>query len=93
MATIETRIYEGDRAKEILENPIFVAVFADIEQELMNEWKQSPARDQEGREKLWQYLRMLDKIKSRLTTTLETGTLAKLELQHRQLIQYQPGTN
>lgn len=43
----------------------------------------SPARDQEGREKLWQYLMLLRKVKANLTTTLETGKLAQLEMQHK----------
>lgn len=82
--TIEQRVYEGNRAKEVLENEVFQAVFNDIEQEVTKSWMDSPARDQEGREKLWQYLTLLRKVKAQITTTLETGKLAQLELQHKQ---------
>lgn len=82
--TIEQRIYEGDRAKEVLENEAFSAAFVAIEQEVIKEWTNSPARDVEGREKLWQYLRLLQKLKTQLQSTMETGTLAKLDLQHKQ---------
>lgn len=82
--SLETRLYEGDRAKEVLENEVFQRVFADIESEVIESWKTSPARDQEGREKIWQYLMLLQKVKAHLTTTLETGKLAQLELQHQQ---------
>lgn len=81
---IEQRVYEGNRAKEVLDNEVFQAVFTDIEQEVTQSWMDSPARDQEGREKLWQYLTLLRKVKAHLTTTLETGKLAQLELQHKQ---------
>lgn len=82
--TLEQRLYEGNRAKEVLENEVFQAVFEDIQREVIETWTNSPARDQEGREKLWQYLTMLQKVKTQLTQSLETGKLAQLELQHKQ---------
>ena len=80
---LEQRLYNGDRAREILENEVFTQVFDDIETEILTQWKSSPARDLEGREKLWQLLSLLNKLKSTLTTTLDTGKLAKLELEHK----------
>lgn len=79
----EQHIYNGDRAREVLENEQFQAAFSAIEQELIEQWTNSPARDADGREKLWSYLQMLRRVKSQLTTTLETGRLAKLEIAHR----------
>lgn len=84
MATIEQRIYSGDRAREVLENEAFVAAFADIKQEINDQWAQSPARDHEGREKLYQLLKLTDKLEATLRTSLETGELAKLDLRHQQ---------
>lgn len=84
MAAIEQRIYDGNRAKEILDNEVFIQVFADIEQELFDAWKQSPARDQEGRERIHQYQSMLQKVKTHLVSTMETGKLAQLDIQHSQ---------
>lgn len=83
---VEQRIYEGNRAQEVLENEVFQQVFADIEQEYTEAWKTSPARDAEGREKLWMYLRLLQKLKEQIVTTFETGKLAKLDLEHRQTL-------
>lgn len=82
--TLEQRLYDGNRAREVLENEVFQQVFDDIEQEVIESWKNSPVRDQEGREKIWQYLTLLKKVKSHLTTTLETGKLAQLDLQYKQ---------
>jgi hypothetical protein len=83
---LSQRIYQGDRAREVLENEAFVQAFADIEQELTDTWKTSPARDESGREKIWLMLSLLGKLKSTFQTSLETGTLAKLELQHKQTL-------
>jgi hypothetical protein len=80
---IETRIYEANRAKEVLENPAFIAAFDDTENEVLEQWKNSPARDAEGRERLWTYLCLLRKVKAHLSTSLDTGRLAELELKHR----------
>jgi hypothetical protein len=82
--TIEQNLYNGDRAKEVLENEQFTAAFEAIETELITAWKQSPQRDEAGREKIFQYLTVLGKVRTHLVSTLETGKLAQLELQHRQ---------
>lgn len=82
--SLEENLHRGDRAKEILENEEFTAALQAIEDEVITQWKNSPARDAEGRERLWTYLMMVQKFKAQLTQTLETGKLAKLELQHKQ---------
>ncbi len=84
MATIEQRIYDGDQARQVLENEAFTAAFADTRQEIIDQWKNAPARDQEGREKLWQLLKLTDRLEAHLRTSMETGTMAKLDLKHRQ---------
>lgn len=89
MTTLETRLHDGTRAKEVLENEVFQAVFQRIEQEVIDQWTNSPARDEVGREKCWQYLMLLRKVKTHLTSTLETGQLAELELNHKQSLRDQ----
>lgn len=82
--TLEQNLHNGSRAKEVLENEQFIAAFEAIEAELVESWKQSPARDAEGREKIWSYLGLLKKVKAHLVSTMETGKLAELELIHKQ---------
>jgi hypothetical protein len=86
MPTIEERIYEANRARDVLENEVFQQVFADIEKEVIEQWKTSPARDEAGREKLWIYLSMLNKVKKHLESSLESGKLANLELDHKRTL-------
>lgn len=78
------RIYNGDRAKEVIENEAYQNAFALIEQEIYEQWKTSPQRDAEGREKLFLYHAMLNKLRQTLQTTLETGKLARLDLDHQE---------
>lgn len=84
MKTIEQRIYDANRAKEVLENEAFIAAFDDTEREIIEQWTNSPARDAEGREKLHTFLVLLRKVKTHLTYSLDTGKLAKVELNHQQ---------
>ena len=84
MKPLEQRVYDGDLANTVLENPVFQSVFDDIEKELTEAWKSSPNRDVEGRERVFLMMAMLGKIKSCLLTTMETGKLAKEELRHKQ---------
>lgn len=81
--TIEQRIYDGARAREVLENEAFLWAFESTEKELIEAWKNSPARDEEGREKLYLMLQLLGKIKATLTNSMETGKLAQMELEHK----------
>ena len=57
--------------------------FADAKQEITDQWTKSPARDQEGREKLWLMLSLLNKLEAMLQSSLDSGKLAKLELEHQ----------
>ena len=84
--TLEARLYDGNRAKEILDSEIFTGAFDAIEAEVIEQWTNSPARDQDGRERLWSYLMLLRKVKTHLVTTMETGKLASLDLQHKQTL-------
>jgi hypothetical protein len=84
MKTIEQRLFEGSRAQEVLENETFIAAFDAIENEVLEQWKNSPARDRAGRESLWTYLMLLMRVKTHLQTTLATGRLAQIDMEHKQ---------
>lgn len=82
--TPEQELARADRAKEVLENEVFIEAFAAIRKELIEQWEQSPARDEKGRELLWLMLKQADKFKLALVGTMEAGKLAKASLQHQQ---------
>lgn len=80
------RIYNGARAKEVLENESFQWAFNAIKDEVTQQWKSSPARDSEGREKLWMMLQLANKLELTLKSSLETGMLAEVELNHKRTL-------
>lgn len=81
--TDEERLHRGTRAKEVLENEEFQRAFELIEEEITEAWKSSPQRDEAGRQKLFEALTMLGKVKAVLTQTVDSGKLALLNLRHQ----------
>jgi predicted ArsR family transcriptional regulator len=82
--TIEQQIYNGNRAKEVLDNEAFQQVFTDYKTEITEQWTKSPARSVDDREKLWLMLSLLNRLEVMLRTTLETGEMRKLDLAHEE---------
>lgn len=80
---LSERIYNGNRAKEVLENESFQWAINEIKTEVTDQWKNSPARDDAGRERLWMLLKVAEKFEMVLQTTLETGKLASIDLEHK----------
>lgn len=83
MDRIETEILRGERAKQLLEEPILAEAFALIELEYMKAWQDSPARDAEARELLYLSLKNLQKVKGHLLQVMDSGSLAKATLAQR----------
>ena len=83
---LQKRVYDGNRAREVLENEAFEGAFVAIEQELTEAWKKSPARDEAGRQKIWEYLTLLKKVRTHLEATLQDGKVAELDLNHRRTL-------
>lgn len=82
---LEKRVYDGDRAREVLENPAFAQAFSDIERDLIESWKNIPSTSQnvDARERIHLSLTMLGKVRACLQSSLETGRLAALDLEHK----------
>jgi hypothetical protein len=79
----ETEIMRGERARQLLDEPLIVEAFALIEQEYTQAWRDSPARDTEARELLFLSLKNLAKVKAHLTHVMESGQIAKATLAQR----------
>lgn len=82
METLEERMTRGEQARQVLENPAFARAFDAIEQEHIEAWKNSPARDPEGRETLWMTVKLLHKLRSTLEAAMTDGRLANVEREH-----------
>jgi hypothetical protein len=80
---LEEKIARGHRAKEILQDEVYIETFEIVKMELNLAWESSPARDTEGREKLYLMMKLLTKLQLALQTTMETGMLSQETLKHQ----------
>ena len=77
---LNKQISRGQQAKELLENPLLQDSLKAIRNKLDNEWKNSPLRDVEGREKIFFLVKAIDELEAMLISELETGKLASEQL-------------
>ncbi len=77
---LEKEQQRGHRAKQILEDEIFVEAIQKVSAELDQEWINSPVRDTEGREKIYMMKRMLNVLLVQLQSVMETGKLASKQI-------------
>jgi hypothetical protein len=69
-------VSRGQRARAILDDPLVDEAFAAIERECLAEWRRAPARDVEGRERLWLMLKMAERLKAHFVSLVDSGKLA-----------------
>lgn len=74
------QISRGQRAKELLEDPLLQDSLKAIRNKLDTEWKNSPLRDVEGREKIFFLVKAIDELEAMLISEMETGKLASQQL-------------
>lgn len=70
----------GQEAKELLENPLLLAAFNEIEEGINRQWKQSKASDADAREKLYLMQRLLQNLKAGIQEHITTGKMAETQL-------------
>tara|TARA_R100000353_G_scaffold82485_1_gene61844 strand:- start:1740 stop:1979 length:240 start_codon:yes stop_codon:yes gene_type:complete len=77
--TPEDEQRRAELAKSVLENPVFDEAVNKIKNDLYAEFQNSPARDSEGREKIYLMGKMFDLLLVHLRSVMETGKLNKLK--------------
>lgn len=73
----------SQRAREVLDNPLYQEAIGSLRDQLRAEWVNSPARDTEGRERLWLAINLLGKVEQHLSQTLQTGQMARIQLDEK----------
>lgn len=71
----------GNRAKRILEDDLWLEAWAAIEANLLSGWRNSPARDAEGREALWMALKLAEQVRTLFESHMRTGQMAEMQLE------------
>jgi hypothetical protein len=69
-------VARGIRARAILDDPLVADAFAALERECLAEWRRAPARDVDGRERIWLMLKLTERLKAHFETLIAYGTLA-----------------
>jgi hypothetical protein len=83
MDRTELEIQRGERAALLMQDELLVEALETIKREFTEQWKNSPVRDVEGREKLYQLVKTAERFEMELETVLNTGKLAKATLAQR----------
>jgi hypothetical protein len=85
-AKLHQEVSRAERARELLEDPMMLEAMESLRAQYLAAWENSPARDPEAREKIWTYLKALDKVKGHLLEVMETGMLAREQLTQESLM-------
>ena len=74
------------RAKNLLDNPLFKEAFEVLRQDLMDRWTASGSSELEARESIWLAMRLLDKLYGHVSSIVETGHMNKVMSQQHPFI-------
>ncbi len=81
---LERALDRGQNARELLENELLQEAFASLDASYIQAWRSAPVRDTEMREKLWQAVNIVGKVKDHLAKVVADGKLAQADLNMRQ---------
>jgi hypothetical protein len=78
---IHKELSRAQHAKELLENELIIEAFAKLENGIVDAWKAAPSRDIDGQHKLKLMCNLLQQLKTYLQDIIETGKMAKIQLE------------
>ncbi len=79
----EEQVARAANARSLLENPLLAETLQQMKDEVIEQWKKSPAKDEKGREKLWLTHALVEKLEGTLLLTVEQGKVAQHTLLQR----------
>lgn len=69
------------RADALLRDELLVEAFDTLDKSYVGAWRETPIRDTEARERLWQAVQIVGKVRGHLTAIVGNGKLAQKELE------------
>ena len=81
MADLDKELDRAARAQGILKDPIVEDAFEELEKIYTQAWRESPARDEEGREKIYHMMQALIALRQHFESVVMTGELAKTKIE------------
>lgn len=73
-------LQRGARADALLRDDILIEAFAKLDAEYVEAWRRTDARDDDARQRLWQAVQVLGKVRAHLTTLVANGRVAKHDI-------------
>lgn len=77
----QKEIREALRAKEILEDPILQGAFDKLEEQYIQAWKDSKAKNKDDRDTLWHLVWAIAELRTHLSVIIQRGEFNKGQLQ------------
>lgn len=78
--TLNADLARQARAQALMENDLLQEAFGRLEERYLDEWRVSQFRDTDARERLWQAVNVLRKVKDHLGKIVADGKLAQREI-------------
>ena len=72
-------IARANRAKQLLDDELFNEAFEMIAMDCLAQWKETPVRDTEARERLWMMIKLNDRLKLHYESIINDGKIASKE--------------
>lgn len=82
--SLEEKVLRGQRAEQLLADPILNEAFEAVKKELFDAWATTPARDTDAREWLWMLLQASTRFESIFRGIVDTGKLAREDIRYKQ---------
>jgi hypothetical protein len=73
-------IERGARAQRLLADDLLQEGFAALDRDYTKAWRETSARDTDARERLWQAVQVVAKVRDHLVSVVNGGKLAQREL-------------
>jgi len=80
MDQVDQELQESQRAKELLDDPLFQKIFQELESKYIDAWKASDPKDSAGREVLFQLQWAVAEVRNHFNVILEKGEFHKSTL-------------
>ena len=80
MDQVDQELKDSQRAKELLDDPLFQKIFQELESKYIDAWKESDPKDSAGREVLFQLQWAIGQVRSHFTVIMEKGEFHKSAL-------------
>ena len=70
----------GARAQRLLEDDLLKEAFETLDRDYTKAWRETAARDTDARERLWQAVQVVAKVRDHLVSVVNGGKLAQREM-------------